>query len=371
MKNNRIKSLESLRALACVAIMISHAGIENVAEWAGAWGVSIFFVLMGFVSMLKKTEDINHLTIKDGFLNMKKKISKVYPVHIFTMFTMVIFSFTGTFRIPFIRIARQLVMNILLIQEWLPFVERSINRTSWYLCTAVLFYLLEPWLVTKIKKRSTKKACRNLLLLYAVQIIVGFIGYKLPRPVYAETAVLEHDIVFWFVYQFPLVRLIDVLIGCNLGKIYMDNKEVVHDKATLYELISIAGSFLAGFLYQYVAQNTSSDIAVLYVNYNKWFTYSIIFTPASSALVYLFAYGQGSISRKLVNKVTMYIAGISPYAFLIHTVVYSYLLAIGTRLFHFLLDFGTYKAIVNLTVGIGITMLLSSLCKTYMSKKIY
>ena len=43
----RITSLQALRAIAFINIFISHCGVTMF--FGGAWGVSLFFVLSGFV----------------------------------------------------------------------------------------------------------------------------------------------------------------------------------------------------------------------------------------------------------------------------------------------------------------------------------
>ena len=59
MARQRINSLQGLRAIAFLAIFISHAGLGNYG-CLGAWGVSVFFLLSGFLmtlSQLNKEDD--------------------------------------------------------------------------------------------------------------------------------------------------------------------------------------------------------------------------------------------------------------------------------------------------------------------------
>lgn len=353
----RIQTLEGLRALAFIAVMISHAGFERYTEWTGAWGVSVFFVLLGFVSMLGNKEYPFIPSIKTNIKYMCSRITKTYPVHIITMLAMVIFNFLGTSKVSVIRTIRQLVTNILLIQEWFPIVERSINKTSWFLCAVIMFYFISPWILPTIKKVTPKRAVQSIILLFLMQLIAGLIGYSLPKPVYSEGMILDSDIVCWFIYRFPPVRLIDILIGCNLGVIFQEYKNKIINNASLYELLAVFGIALTGMIYEFVKIYMPHDTVNTFLNYHQWFTYSLIFTPVSVMLVYLFALGQGVISRKTVNKATMFLAHTSSYGFLIHTVVFWYLTMIGRRLLKIP---GEFQPFLNITIGVAITLVLSN-----------
>ena len=80
-KNERINSIQGLRAIAFLAIFISHTGIGSLGA-LGAWGVSVFFVLSGFLMMYNyyNKESIP----KFGFRFAWNKIKKLYSLHVIT-----------------------------------------------------------------------------------------------------------------------------------------------------------------------------------------------------------------------------------------------------------------------------------------------
>ena len=55
------------------------------------------------------------------------------------------------------------------------------------------------------------------------------------------------------------------------------------------------------------------------------FRYNVLFTPSAVLLVWLLAMGKGVISRLLSAKPFLWLAGLSPYGFLIHQVLIRYM----------------------------------------------
>ena len=55
------------------------------------------------------------------------------------------------------------------------------------------------------------------------------------------------------------------------------------------------------------------------------FRYNVLFTPSAVLLVWLLAIGKGMISRLLSAKPFLWLAGLSPYGFLIHQVLIRYM----------------------------------------------
>lgn len=67
-KRQKIKSLEAIRAIAFVAVCLSHSEIKTFCSM-GHWATSIFLILSGFVTALSTSSK----TIKPSF----KKISNI------------------------------------------------------------------------------------------------------------------------------------------------------------------------------------------------------------------------------------------------------------------------------------------------------
>lgn len=65
-----------------------------------------------------------------------------------------------------------------------------------------------------------------------------------------------------------------------------------------------------------------------------WWIYTLLFTGGSCSLIYLFALNRGLISKALTNRYFLRLAKISPFIFLIHSVVIRYLSALFNLAFY-------------------------------------
>lgn len=347
---NRIKTLESLRALAFTGVMLIHTGFA-VFDCLGAISVSVFFIMSGFVLSINKNIKLEKASIANNIKFAKNKIKKLYILYVITTLLCAVFSLFGNGKENVEAIILKLVCNFLLIQEWLPIDNRTYNGPGWFLCTLLLFYFIYPFIAKRIEKASNKKATKTIILLYLLEIIISFAGNLFPTKEYMEGMTTIHYLSRWFVYFFPMTRVIDCIIGAIVGNIYIKDKKDNINQATTKELILVIALSLS-FLIDELLSNTS---------YFGYFHFVVVNTPISTFAVYLFAKGEGRITNFLTNKTTMFLAKISPYGFLIHDVINKYINAGFVLLFgstygyNYNIKYGGY---VKLFVGIPLTIVL-------------
>jgi len=87
------------------------------------------------------------------------------------------------------------------------------------------------------------------------------------------------------------------------------------------------------------------------------FRYNVLFTPSAVLLVWLLAVGKGIISRLLSAKPFLWLAGLSPYGFLIHQVLIRYMEWTADKF-----SFTVHPVVWTLTVYL-LTLCLSSFYK--------
>ena len=80
MKQEKIRSLQLLRGLAFLGICLGHFGDRVIihSNFAG-WGVTVFFVMSGFLNMIHGYSDETHNGVIDIRYSIKK-IRKLYPL---------------------------------------------------------------------------------------------------------------------------------------------------------------------------------------------------------------------------------------------------------------------------------------------------
>lgn len=297
MNKEKILSLQALRAFAFIGIMLSHVYIIEL----GAWGVSIFFMLTGFLFTYNYYSSTISLSVKSMLFFSLKRIAKLYPLHICMLIVLIPLS-GWTYNTLFADI-KGFFLHVFLLQSL--FKEREIvvlyNGPAWYLSCMLFIYFFVPIILVFIKNyKNTISPIILSIILFALQIFMDSIA-----PIYG--------------YVFPLSRIIDVIIGCNLGYLYLNytNSSYNEFRYTIYEIMAIAFAIISEYLFLKVCKSNHE-----------------IFIPSSMALVYIFAMKKGYISKLITNKILIYLGNISPYGFLIHNVVNRYLIVFNTHILH-------------------------------------
>lgn len=177
-KKEHLTALTSLRFFAALLVLLYHgtAGIQTLPTGLsgilrnGGMGVSLFFILSGFV--LTYTYHGMSVSLRDFFA---ARFARIYPVYLFSLIVAAPFFFKkyienghgGT-------IPALLIGKVFLIQSWVPWMTENWNVPSWSLSTEAFFYLLFPALLP---------ALARLPRILRGPLIVGFIfayGFGLP-----------------------------------------------------------------------------------------------------------------------------------------------------------------------------------------------
>lgn len=360
-------NLQSLRALAFFSVMFHHTGI-GFPNSAGYWGVSVFFILSGFVMVYSyyNKNRIQILSVTESVCFAFKKLKRLYLLHILCTLVMMLLYFIGDNISSFINAAVILFLNALYIQEWIPLVDRSPNGVSWFLCTILLGYIIFPLFLRILENHySNSKALFCIVLAVLVQFLLSYAGSDFPAKERAENSIWDYELTTWLDYYFPLSRIWDIIIGFNLGYLFLNRKCNFSAKTvSLMEVSGIVMSLLACYLCRkLILEHNFSTGGVELSHPERWWTYSLIFIPGSMLLIYAFAMQSGYLSKLLTNRFTLYLAKISPYGFLIHFVVFRYLSVIyflisGYEIGEF---FFKYRNLCDLTLGIGISIVCTEI----------
>lgn len=306
----RLTSLDAVRTFACLGVMAFHMHLCTF----GHLGVSVFFVMSGFLSGYNHLEsmDTGHITLGGSARFAYRKIIKLYPLYLIMLVIPVAGELYGVVigmaYLP--TMLGKLAANVLLVQAWIPLNEYyfSYNGPAWYLSSVAFAYFMLPLVLRGVKKCRTRRAA--VLAMIAIWVGQAAIAY-LVEGVYSARVADENrvrDFSTWFTYVFPVFRLGDFAVGCLMAKLFLTRRESAG--APLLATAAEAGAIALIVLAELSFEN-------FWLNVNS----TTLFLPASAALVYTFAVNEGYISKLLTCKLTAFISRISSDIYLIHAVV--------------------------------------------------
>lgn len=343
----RIEQIQGLRAIAFLAVFTEHAGWTHL----GAWGVSCFIILSGFLMYKKYGNSVQNKKISIGNLitSAINRIKKLYWLHLLTFFTAA-FVYYENFKFDSIKhsmiVVFKAISNLLLLQTLFPKSEFywSFNAVSWYYSLAFVLYLLFPVIAKKIDRmRTLKQMVVSIIGIYTLQAFVSSVLLVLRPITDSIPVVISDNLNFYLTYICPFYRLGDFAAGCILGRIILlkHKKELRH-------------SF---WLHSIMEVTVWLSLIILQEIYNgRWgliiaedeFRNDLLYSVNILVIIYLTVKGSGLVSKHiLANRLLVDMGNISGYAFFSHQLVIVCLRKCG---------FG--KLLVT-TCGLVITVVLS------------
>ena len=347
MQKKKIESMQVLRALAFIGVVLSHCGFNDST---GAWGVSIFIVMSGFLSVYNHFDDytLTKISVKENMSFSINKILKLYLLHI--LMTMVavlqiIISWIRGLSDLTGELFAKLILNVFLLQSWIPNNQWycSLNSVAWFLSTCGFLYFIFPYILKSLQlceKRA--EAIYASIFVFFLQVVVAWMSSKV------TIGDISDNFERWITYILPLYRMGDFIIGCNLGYLFLTKKAKNFGKiqTTIAESIFIFLVMITNYIY-------ANKISV---GSEQWIRYNILFLPTTIGIVYLFALNNGIFSKLLTNRVSIYVGNRSGYAFLIHLMVISYMDVLVWHFFNISLS-----PIIKTIVVLLLTLLLTEI----------
>ena len=183
----------------------------------------------------------------------------------------------------------------------------------------VFLYSVFPSILKLINKTNKKKSIIMIVLIYTIQVLAAFFMNQISAIHNALP-----DFHNWFSYIFPLFRLGDFVIGCNVGYIFTlrdkQNDKEIH--CLFLEVLSVS-VVLVLIVIQTVFYPTE---VIIKMGYNHtWWINTIYFELSSALLIYILAINKGFISRLLCKSAFVALGNISSITYLIHLDCIKYL----------------------------------------------
>ncbi len=317
-KKQKIDSLQVLRTFAFLGIFTSHS---HIFPPLGAWGVSVFFILSGFLMSYNYVER----ELEYGFLFSLKfsllKIKKLYLLHIIMTLAAIPYQLYITENLKSIKtigiLISKLLLNLTLLQTWSPYLSwyGSFNGVSWFLSVLMFCYFVFPLVLHFLCKiNKTISLILIMLVIYIVQILFAY---------YTRNCIFDAG-EFWgnyyFAYTFPFFRLGDFIIGSVLGMLFIRYKTNNFGTfcSTIIELITCFCIIGSAFIYE-------NRLGIFGSN---WFRLSLLWLPTSCFIIYICAKEQGYITKILTKPIIVKFGNKTNSYFLIHNMVIVYVLLI-------------------------------------------
>jgi len=274
-----IRQLTFTRFIAAILIVIYHfrKGVFPFDSWPIYLfsdlnlAVSYFFVLSGFVMLIT----YNRLEKIDFFQYIKKRLVRIYPAYLLATLLVLLYWFFYLSKIDY----SGFVLNLLLIQAWIPVKALAFNYPAWAIAIEFFFYLTFPFLFNYIYKRHKFRKVFFLIVSFWIlsQVVIQFFWLNLrPGGTLAELN---------FVRFFPLFHLNQFLIGNLAGLCFLKFRENIadHKKFLLLIFILISGVLLFFDFNLFYKDGLAAPILALFLiilsSSNNFFTRFLSFRP--------------------------------------------------------------------------------------------
>ena len=251
--NKYIATIDGLRALAVVAVLLYHLGVKWIP--GGFLGVDLFFVISGYVITRLILDSINSANALDLRAFYRARIRRLYPalllMIIVTSLLILAFAPDGVHRfvedLPYVLTGTNNWHLVALHQDYFQINGRPpLLQHTWSLAVEIQFYLIWPIILYFIWKRFGKRNIAPIALLIAVGSGVALFVNSL-RLDHATASRISH------VYFGTDTHSLGLFIGsalavswvpANLSAVITQRAQDFIDGIGLIGLLGLVGTFL-------------------------------------------------------------------------------------------------------------------------------
>ncbi len=320
----RLEHLTFTRFIAALTVVFFHYGsnIEpinippfNLIFQAGPIAVSYFYALSGFIMAIAyyRSEASNNFNKWKYWL---ARFARIYPVY----FLALLLIFVANFK-TMDDATTPLLLNIFMLQAWIPNYPLTLNSPGWSLSVETFFYLCFPLLLLLIHNKGLKALALLGITLWAVTQILH--TYLLNSPAYIPQGKL-HD----FIYYNPIMHINTFVIGLFAG-IYF-KKKISRQRESPYNAVFLA-----------ITLTIICLLLIIRPNFKLWFGFDVDYTNGLIAPLFL-------VSIVLLAREQGVIAKLFTFSWLVLLGEASYSLYILQRPVH-----GIYQAFIAKHINVS------------------
>jgi peptidoglycan/LPS O-acetylase OafA/YrhL len=225
-----IGSLTGLRYIAAVTVAVGHGALSLRHDWLGqliaqisSIGMTLFFVLSGFVLWLNYAESFARKPLGEAVRSFAiARFARLYP-----MYAVVVLGIVGLKGGD----PRALGFVLTMTQAWFPALEGKMLvavipsiQHLWSISVELFFYLLFPFIcivLARVRRLATVMSLALLnLLLFAIAIFV-FFGHG-ETFLNAVAPRLADGGMQWLTYYGPYLHVPQFLAGCLVAMVHLE-----------------------------------------------------------------------------------------------------------------------------------------------------
>ncbi len=150
----KIKSLSGIKTITMIGLFWWHSPLKNPSVDLGARMCEVLFVVSGFLVAINHWDMITPVTYESSINYVKKKVLKVWPLHLIAFLIDLTSSIISGIDIFSLKNAIIAIVNLSFLQAWSTDskVYFSYNGATWFLSALFFCYYMSPVLLAKTKK---------------------------------------------------------------------------------------------------------------------------------------------------------------------------------------------------------------------------
>ena len=350
-KLEKLDTLTSLRFVAAAMIVVYHSqgfiGEFKISGYSPLMqGVSFFFVLSGFVLAYAYPELPTRQHI---YRFLWARFSRIWPMHVTALLVLILLLPYYSWGVSTAHPYFYSIANLLMIHAWIPVQESylGLNSVSWSISTESFFYLSFPLLIHKWY--STWRIKLGIVFLVWLTTIISVNKFELDPA--------------GMVYIHPISRMLEFSIGiatCAIFKLILEQEPKISVvQGTFLELLVLL--FLIAAFYLIAAGLNNQQITNFIGIAGKYWLGSSGVCLTFAALILIYSFQCGVLSRVLKNKTFVFLGEISFAVYMIHQII--------IRCYtHYLINLTVFSPLLMAVLCWVVTLVLSAFIFIHVEK---
>ena len=224
-----IHALTGLRFLAALLVLLSHfpeiipfdsAALPLVRQ--GAAGVTVFFVLSGFLLTYNYFHTFVH-TMAGAASFLRARVARIYPMHVVALLVVTPAVILLTDPTPSLA---SWFFNLSMLHALIPAKSLHLwNIPSWSVSAELIFYCCFPFFIWSVLSRVRRPGAllRLAAVLFMVETVLFCAVAALAERRFEQSGKSPEDITMILerVKFFPGLRIWEFLLGCVVGRLFL------------------------------------------------------------------------------------------------------------------------------------------------------